>query len=345
MKKFILLLLMVVPAVYMQAQDLHFSQFYETPLLRNPALAGIFTGQYRIQTVHRNQWPGIKDQNNTPHPYQTTGLGTEFKFKGYCIDENAIIGGVQILRDHAGDSKLTRTMYLFSLTYRLETVNNLYVAAGFCGGPVVSNFNPAGLQWDDQYVNNQYSPINLTNQPMPANGKNYWDVGAGIAINGGDEEAYQWYLGGAAYHVNRPNTGFNNASNLYEFKQRVRWTGNGGLVLSVNEVDNFKIYGDIMTQGNQSQYLFGAIYKKKLDTYTNVNDEGFNISGGCLYRFNDAVIPVLSLHWERWTAGFSYDVNVSKLSPASGLRGGFEFTLKFRGVLPDKDCNKNGCFD
>ena len=30
------------------AQDIHFSQFFETPLLRNPALAGIFSGDVRL---------------------------------------------------------------------------------------------------------------------------------------------------------------------------------------------------------------------------------------------------------------------------------------------------------
>jgi hypothetical protein len=31
------------------AQDIHFSQFFEAPLLRNPSLAGIFTGDIRVQ--------------------------------------------------------------------------------------------------------------------------------------------------------------------------------------------------------------------------------------------------------------------------------------------------------
>ena len=38
------------------AQDIHLSQFYETPILRNPALIGLFNGDYRIQAVYRNQW-------------------------------------------------------------------------------------------------------------------------------------------------------------------------------------------------------------------------------------------------------------------------------------------------
>jgi len=41
------------------AQDIHFSQFFETPLLRNPALAGIFTGDVRIQAVYRTQWASV----------------------------------------------------------------------------------------------------------------------------------------------------------------------------------------------------------------------------------------------------------------------------------------------
>ncbi len=37
-------------------QDINFSQFYELPLLRNPALAGIFNGNVRFTAAYRNQW-------------------------------------------------------------------------------------------------------------------------------------------------------------------------------------------------------------------------------------------------------------------------------------------------
>ncbi|MGZ3910129.1 MAG: type IX secretion system membrane protein PorP/SprF, partial [Flavisolibacter sp.] len=39
-----------------RGQDIHFSQFFEAPLLRNPSLAGIFTGDIRVQAVYRDQW-------------------------------------------------------------------------------------------------------------------------------------------------------------------------------------------------------------------------------------------------------------------------------------------------
>ncbi|MGH2644329.1 MAG: type IX secretion system membrane protein PorP/SprF, partial [Chitinophagaceae bacterium] len=56
------------------AQDIHLSQFYETPLLRNPALAGIFTGDYRVELVYRNQWASVTI------PYQTGALSGEARF-------------------------------------------------------------------------------------------------------------------------------------------------------------------------------------------------------------------------------------------------------------------------
>ena len=57
-----------------KAQDLNFSQFYELPLLRNPALAGIFIGDIRIQSVYRNQWQSVTV------PYRTSGLSAEVNF-------------------------------------------------------------------------------------------------------------------------------------------------------------------------------------------------------------------------------------------------------------------------
>ena len=55
------------------AQDVHFSQFFETPLWRNPSLAGIYNGDTRVQAVYRNQWNSVTDA------YKTGSLNAEFK--------------------------------------------------------------------------------------------------------------------------------------------------------------------------------------------------------------------------------------------------------------------------
>src|SRR5579864_8642241 len=76
------------------AQDIHFSQFYEAPLLRNPALAGIFTGDYRVQAIFHNQW------NSFSNAYRTGSLSGEYKWPvGKSSD--FFTTGMEILYDQA----------------------------------------------------------------------------------------------------------------------------------------------------------------------------------------------------------------------------------------------------
>src|SRR5882762_4752940 len=87
------------------AQDIHFSQFFETPLLRNPALAGIFTGDYRLQMVYRDQWRSVTEG------YKTGSLNGEYKLHIGKDDDFLTVGG-QVLFDRAGSAALTQTSVL-----------------------------------------------------------------------------------------------------------------------------------------------------------------------------------------------------------------------------------------
>ena len=60
------------------------------------------------------------------------------------------------------------------------------------------------------------------------------------------------------------------------------------------------------------------------------SDGNTSITGGLLYRWNDALIPVIQLQLSKFIIGTSYDVNVSKLTVASQSRGGFELTLSYQ---------------
>ena len=45
----LLALLLLAGSREVYSQDVHFSQFFEAPLWRNPSLAGIFKGDIRVQ--------------------------------------------------------------------------------------------------------------------------------------------------------------------------------------------------------------------------------------------------------------------------------------------------------
>src|SRR5258705_13345473 len=107
MKLFIrrcLLLILIINSLIAKAQqDINFSQFYELPLLRNPALAGIFNGNVRLTAAYRNQWESVTT------PYRTMAIGSEVKFFKGLTQGDFVTLGLQVTNDVAGDSKLKRT--------------------------------------------------------------------------------------------------------------------------------------------------------------------------------------------------------------------------------------------
>ena len=71
----------------------------------------------------------------------------------------------------------------------------------------------------------------------------------------------------------------------------------------------------------------GLLYTHNFD-HTG-DDARLSISGGAVYRWKDALIPVVKINTNKMSIGLSYDVNISKLAAASRYRGGFELTLSY----------------
>src|SRR5215203_6976358 len=92
------------------AQDIHFSQFFEAPLLRNPSLSGLFNGDIRVQGVYRNQWASVTV------PYKTGSFNLQYKNPiGHADD--FITTGLQVVYDKAGSTNFTTTNFLPAINY------------------------------------------------------------------------------------------------------------------------------------------------------------------------------------------------------------------------------------
>src|SRR5436305_9027483 len=89
----------------LNAQDLHFSQFFNSPLTTNPANTGFIPdADYRIGANYRNQYSTIMTV-----PYKTMSIFGDAQVFRDRIDNGWMgLGGV-ILRDVAGSGKLTST--------------------------------------------------------------------------------------------------------------------------------------------------------------------------------------------------------------------------------------------
>jgi len=306
------------------AQDIHFSQFQEMPLLRNPALAGIYRGDMRVTTAHRSQWGSVTV------PYRTQALGFETKFGVSAHSDDYLTLGAQLTQDVAGDSRLGRMQALPLVAFHkiLDEARSGYLTLAFMGGPVQQRFDPTQLRFDDQFVNGSYSALNPTRQTFSRTQVTYWDPSVGLSwsqIAGAD---LRLYAGAAYFHFLRPRVAFTPDSDI---RLNAKVMLNAGLNAPLSEADRLILYLDYFAQGGNRQAQGGALVSHRFLEMD--EDYGISLSAGAFYRWNDAVVPVLKLDMYAFGLGLSYDANTSKLRTASTFRGGLEVTLSFRSFL------------
>jgi len=308
-------------------QDIHFSQFFETPLLRNPSLAGIFNGDIRVQAVHRDQW------NSVTNAYKTSSLNAEFKIpvgKG----DDFVTTGLEIMYDKAGTIGLTSTHILPVLNYHksLSSDYNRYLSLGFMGGYVQHRFDRSKITTNSQYdglgdgesfINPQYT---------------YLDGSVGMSYNSNlnYNPNNNFFIGAAYHHFNRAGNSFYRTTNI---ELVPKWVFSGGLKLGVTDYTYFTIQADYSRQGSFSEAVAGAIYGVQFGD--DLDHPDYTIHAGAFLRWNDALIPVIKLDYSPFSVAISYDANISKLKPSSHGRGGFELSVTYIGFLNRDNSSQN----
>lgn len=307
------------------AQDIHFSQFFETPLLRNPALAGIFSGDVRIQAVYRNQW------NSVTTPYQTGSLNGEYKKHVGKGDDFLTFGG-QILYDKAGTVALQSTHVLPAVNYHksLSAERNRYLSLGFMGGFVQRSIDRSKVTTNSQFDGTGFNPGLSNGETFPRNSYSYLDGSVGMSFNTqiGENTDNNIYIGVAYHHFNKATKVSFYGNPNYEMIPK--WVGSLGIRMNINEYSFFTIMGDYSKQGSFSETLAGAMYSWKLD---DIDDPKYILHGGAFLRWKDALIPVVKLEFKPMALSVSYDANISQLKAASSGRGGFELALSYQKFL------------
>lgn len=302
-----------------KAQDIHFSQFFETPLLRNPGLAGIFTGDYRLQMVYRDQWRSVTDG------YKTGSLNGEYKLPIGKADDFITLGG-QILFDRAGTAALTQVSVLPVINYHksLSADQNRYLSLGFMGGVVNRNFDRSKITTDNTYNNGQ------NGETIVVPNYTYLDGSVGLSFNSNltaDTED-NFYLGVAYHHFTKPRNSFFRDPTV---QLNPKWVASAGFRFGVTEFSYITIQADHSMQSTYNETIAGALYGMKIGP--EVDNPNYVLHGGVFLRWQDALIPVIKVDYSKFSFALSYDVNISKLKPASLGRGGFELSLSYIGLL------------
>lgn len=184
-------------SLFVRAQDIHFSQFYEAPLLRNPSLAGIFTGDIRVQAVYRDQW------NSVTNAYKTGSLNAEYK-RAVGKGDDFVTVGLQMLYDKAGTVSWVSTHVMPALNYHksLSSDVNRYLSLGVMGGMVQRRLDRSKMT-----TNSQYDGLG-DGETFPSSQYTYIDGAIGLSFNTqlNENPDNNLFIGAAYHHFNRPST-------------------------------------------------------------------------------------------------------------------------------------------
>ncbi|MEI6764122.1 MAG: PorP/SprF family type IX secretion system membrane protein [Bacteroidota bacterium] len=311
-RKFTILAILLLPLM-VKAQDLHFSQFYSVPLYLNPALTGSGGCALRVGGDYHDQWKSIgkafktytawADGRLTPKKLRNDWLGLGLSFVG----------------DKAGDGNLGTSDIGVSFSYNKSLAKNrkFYVSLGLAGNLVNKSLAAYKLTWESQWAGTSFDRDIASGESGIKGSKFYFDLNAGILATLNIGRYTSLHAGAAMSHLTNPNESLFGGSSRLKTKTVIHGGGNFVIGRKKKLMLQPKVYYSMMN--GTTETVAG------LNLVTRPGNSGVYV--GMWYRFGRDLIPVFGYDLLGFVMMVSYDINVSKLTTASNLRGGLEISL------------------
>ncbi len=340
----VLLLLFALGSSPIQAQDVHFSQFNNSPLQLSPAMTGVYDGSFRFVANYRSQWSSIFGKQ------AYTTYAASFEGKIYAVKDDYFGFGLTVLSDRAGESQFSQTKANLSFSYlkqisgggRSYKKQAQFLVAGAQVGIGQHGINWEALKFSLQFDGDAYNPSLATGEDVGQNSFIYMDVNAGLMWYGVFDERKSMYFGLTAHHINAPNVTFYDDSSepLY-----MKLSVHGGGELLMGKYLSIMPGVVAMIQGPSLQVMAGATLRYANNDW---GDVAFRIGahGRIVGQFDnkfgtDAASISAGVEFHRFMVVGSYDVNTSTLIPATNNRGAFELSLIYTNPPQGKRGNVN----
>jgi type IX secretion system PorP/SprF family membrane protein len=319
---FNLFFLFTIFSFNVMAQDEHISQFYQNEAVINPSLTGSADGRLRLSANTKQQWNSV-----------TTPFSTSI----FAVDKNVVTtskmsmsGGLLFMADKGGSSNLRTRNVAAATSAKIKTSRSTMLAAGIQVGWSQKSISLAGLSWDAQYNGKFYDAALPSQETNAATTFSNIRIAAGVSYIVNRDKYHKYKIGVSGFHLSQNKNSFYGKQDekLYA-RYNIYGSGEFG-----NEKSNVSYLPSFLAQiqGPSIMFVLGGLmsYRMGYDSRnTNINKSSA-IMWGVHYRVADAIIA--SLHYEyhrKLRFGLSYDTNLSKLTPASTARGGFELSLNY----------------
>ena len=331
-RKFLIVIVLVLNFIGVKtyAQDVHFSQFGQTPQLINPGASGVFSGNIRANLNYRSQWSSFGDA------YRTYAASFDLPI-GRGNGRHAYFGlGGNFYKDVAGEGDFGNFLAGLSFSGVLPLGENHTLSVGIQPAFGQYSANLAKLTWGSQFNGEEFDTELNSNESFGFSSSKYFDLGTGIYYSfrnspitflGSDISSFN--IGISGYHLNTPKQAFfNNTEDEIQRKFIGQFSGTFDLKGSKVSLLPSMFYA---MQGPYREFTPGLLLKIRIGSttkYTGIFKESA-VYFGTHYRVKDAIIPQVYLEFSDYMLGISYDYNNSELSNVTGGNGGFEISIRY----------------
>jgi type IX secretion system PorP/SprF family membrane protein len=328
----IVLSLSVILSTTVTAQDLHFSQFFNSPLTTNPANTGFIPdADYRLGAHFRNQYSSL-----TTNPYKTLSIFGDAQLFRDKLETGWLGVGAVLLRDEAGSGMLSSTKIYGSLAYHQMLGYSSLLTAGFNIGWANKRIDPSKLKFPDQFNGKFFDAAVPTAVEFVNNNINYLDIQVGLNYAYFPTENIYINAGYSIQHVNRPEETFFNNPGGDQIPMRHIAFINALLKVRDNVIINPNVYYTTQVKAQEFNIGMNAAYNL-------ANNGEKQIIAGLYYRVNDALIPMVGIEYKNFRFMFSYDVTSSGLSSFNHSFGATEFNLIKKGFYNESSPRTSLC--
>ncbi len=320
--RMIVVLILAVTARYTHAQDLHFSQYFNSPLLINPANTG-FNPDYdfRLGANYRDQG------GNIGNPYRTMSAWGDVKLFTDRFENGWVGVGGALYKDMAGSGSLTSTRGYASVAYHQMLGYNSLLSGGFSLGFTSKRVDISKLSFDDQWNGRFFDVTIPTGEPFANSQVSYLDLQVGLNYSYFASENVYFNAGVSIQHVNRPRESFFDP-NTSDYRLNRRYTAflNSNIKLQDVWIINPNIY--VSKMGNTWEGLVGFNANRDLS-----GDGSHQLILGLYYRVKDALIPMAGYEVNDLRITLNYDATVSPMGNLNGTRGAYEISIVKSGIF------------
>ena len=339
----LVLSLLIFSSFCLSSQDIHFTQFYMSPLNLNPAMTGVMNCKTRMIANYRNQWAAVLAAN----AYNTYSVSYDQKIPVGREDYFGI--GGSLWGDVAGESRFGTTQGRVSFSYSKKMAGYRkkasYLVIGADAALSNRSISAADLRWPSQITSTGWDPTMGVDE-LAGIDKDflYPDLAAGLLWFSVIDDNTNWYLGAAIHHLNSPDVSFlGQKVSLYS-----RYTVHAGVQFELQRKISLLPFAVFMAQGPHRTFNGGANLRFAMGP-SRTSNQSWEI--GTWYRLgqrsnpekgenavslhSDAIILSSRFNYENFGIGFSYDINVSSLRQASAANGAFEFSLVYNICGPE----------